>query len=367
MVVDLILIISSVILSLIAISFIATHHMNFGSKINILLIILIYLFVGIFYFTTFSLSTLSFFDKTTALTLWKYSIIIRIVAMGFLISMHSFEIEYCKKNFFCGFIFSFLGGIIVSLILLPNSFKVIKIGEYYIFLAQNSYFLIFIVLFDVAMILLMFSMQIRSYSQIQNKKLGLLLNIGTLSFIFVILTSTIYIITQFLLFRYLHLISYFFSAIIVLYAIIKKPEIFIELTNKIYNFIIFHRSGILLYNYNFEIGKETDDSLLKGSILIGINHILSNFIDKRAQLNLIKMQDHDIVLEFDNKLDYALLLTVKKKNKFIEKAVQHFMNKFAQLNEDKLVNLNGLIDTSTFGNAGEIINEFFYPYIKSKK
>ncbi len=367
MIVDLLLIISSVILSLFAIIFISTHHTNFGSKISILLIILIYLFVGIFYFTFFVLSTLSFFNKTTALTLWKVSIIVRIVAMGFLISMHSFEIEYCKKNFFCGFIFSFLGGIIVSLALLPNSFKVMKIGGYYIFLAQNSYFLIFIILFDVAIIVLMLSMQIRSYSKIQNKKFGRLLNIGTLSFIFIILTSTIYLITQFLLFRYLHLISYLFSAIIVLYVIIKKPEMFIELTNKIYNFIIFHRSYILLYNYNFEIGKEIDDSLLKGSILIGINHILSNFIDKRAQLNLIKMQDHDIVLEFDNKLDYALLLIVKKKNSFIEKAVQHFMNKFAKLNEDKLTNLNGLIDTSTFRNAREIINEFFHPYIKSKK
>jgi hypothetical protein len=363
MIVDFILMSISVIISIFAIIYVSLYHENFASKLNALLIILIYLFVGIIYFISFSLSTITYYNKDTALILWKHSILIRILAMGLLISIHSFIIDYRKTKFIYGFVFSFLGGIIVSLSFFPNSFEIIKFGENYIILIQNPYLLIFIMLFDIILVILMCFMQMRSYSKIQNKELGLLITISTFCFAFIILTYTIFIVSQNILCRYLHLISYLLTAALVLYGIIKKPDLFIELTNKIYNFIIFHRSGILLYNYNFETGKETNESLLKGSILIGINHILSNFIDKKAQLNLIKMQDHDIILEYDNKLNYALLLIVNKKNNFIERAVQRFMDKFAKLNKDKLTNLNGLIDTSAFKNAGEIINEFFRPYI----
>ena len=145
----------------------------------------------------------------------------------------------------------------------------------------------------------------------------------------------------------------------------KKPEFYVDFLNKIYNFIIFHRSGILLYNYNLEKGKQADESLLKGSILIGINHILSNFINKKDQLNLISLRkQHDIVLEYDNELNYAILLIVRRKDSFIDTAVQLFMNKFSKLYGDKLINLNGLIDTSTFRNTGELINECFSPFFR---
>jgi len=147
------------------------------------------------------------------------------------------------------------------------------------------------------------------------------------------------------------------------YYLIKSPALFIELTNKIYDFIIFHRSGILLYSYNFDTGEETDESLLKGSILIGINHILSNFINKKDQLGLIKMQNRDIIFEYDNNHGYALLLTINHKNSFIDKAVNKFMKKFTDLNREKLKNLTGLIDASEFRNAKDIITEFFEPFI----
>ena len=145
----------------------------------------------------------------------------------------------------------------------------------------------------------------------------------------------------------------------------KRPELFVDFSNKIYNFIIFHRSGILLYNYYVKNGSEADDSLLKGSILIGINHILLNFINKKDQLNLISLRNHnDILLEYDNELNYAILLIVKKKDVFIDKAVQLFMNKFSNLNKDKLLNLSGLIDISTFKNTGQIIKEYFRPFLR---
>ena len=170
MIVDFILMSISVIISIFAIIYVSLYHENFASKLNALLIILIYLFVGIIYFISFSLSTITYYNKDTALILWKHSILIRILAMGLLISIHSFIIDYHKTKFIYGFIFSFLGGIISSLSFFSNSFEIIKFGENYIILIQNPYLLIFIMLFDMVLVILTCFMQMRSYSKIQNKE-----------------------------------------------------------------------------------------------------------------------------------------------------------------------------------------------------
>jgi len=204
---------------------------------------------------------------------------------------------------------------------------------------------------------------LKYFSRIRDRKSQLILSILTIQFSLIMLIYSLYLIVQDRVFRELFLGFYLIGAIFASYAIIKKPSLFIELTNKIYDFIIFHKSGILLYSFNFDTGEETDESLLKGSILIGINHILANFINKKDQLNLIKMKNRDIILEYDNTLGYALLLTTNHKNAFIERAVKHFIEKFNLLNKEKLMNLNGLIDISEFGNARELIAETFHPFI----
>jgi hypothetical protein len=156
----------------------------------------------------------------------------------------------------------------------------------------------------------------------------------------------------------------------ILYTLLKLPEFYVVLTNKIYDFIIFQKSGILLYSYNFETCRETDETLLKGSILIGINHILSNFIYKKDQLNIIKMEDLDLVFEYDTYYGYALLLVTNQRNVIIEKAVKNFMQSFNDMNKNelkKIENFSQLIDVSVFKNAKDLINEYFYPYVQKKE
>jgi hypothetical protein len=148
-----------------------------------------------------------------------------------------------------------------------------------------------------------------------------------------------------------------------LYVIIKKPALLLVFTNKIFDFIIFHKSGILLYSYNFQTSKEVDESLLKGSILIGINHILANFTGVENQLNHIKMSDKGVIFNFQNDLGYAVLLIAKHKNKILEKTVQKFIKSFSDQNEEKLLNLSGLIDVSIFKDTGKMINDCFSKYI----
>jgi len=202
-----------------------------------------------------------------------------------------------------------------------------------------------------------------NFSSFRDKKLGRNLGALTIHFTLIILVYSLHLIYQNIILRYLYLIIYIIGSFIATYNIFKRPTLFIELTNKIFDFIIFHQSGILLYSYNFETGKETDESLLKGSILIGINHILSNFINKKDQLNLIKMKERDIVFEYDNTHGYAILLTTNHRNNFIENAVSSFMDKFTKLNMEKLKNMKGLIDISEFKNAKELILANFDPYI----
>jgi len=201
-------------------------------------------------------------------------------------------------------------------------------------------------------------------ANVRDKESGRNLGLLTIQFSSVILLYTLHLITQNIVFKIIYFIIYFIGAIFASYTIYRRPSLFLELTNKIYDFIIFHKSGILLYSFNFETGKETDDSLLKGSILIGINHILSNFVDRKDQLNLIKMKDRDLIFEYDNSYDYAIIMTTNHKHAFIEKALSNFMHQFSALNGEKLKTMKGLIDVSEFRNARGMLAENFTPYIQ---
>jgi hypothetical protein len=178
-----------------------------------------------------------------------------------------------------------------------------------------------------------------------------------------IITYSIFLITQNIVFRTLYVTLYIINSSFVLYVIIKKPALFLVFTNKIFDFIIFHKSGILLYSYNFQTSKEGDESLLKGSILIGISHILANFTGVEDQLDHIKMSDKGVVFNFQNDLGYAVLLIAKHKNKILEEAVQKFIKRFSDKNKENLLNLSGLIDVTIFKDTGKLIKECFNKYV----
>ena len=106
--------------------------------------------------------------------------------------------------------------------------------------------------------------------------------------------------------------------------------------------------------------------MLKGSILIGINHILSNFIDKRDKLNLIKMKDRDIIFDYNDKFGFGLLIIAKNKNKIITKAVKLFMESFLNTYQEKLKKINEqskIIDISQFNITKNLIEAYFNPFL----
>jgi len=363
MIIDIFLIIASIIISVIGITYVYFRRENFGNKLNLCLNSLIYLFSGILFFTSFILSTETYFSESNALVLWNLSIIFWVFSLSLLSVIHRFIINFEKKAVFSTLFYSLIIGIILGLIFYSEAFTINSNSGIYSFGFKNVLLLLFLLCYNFLIIGVFCYNLIKAYSSIRDDRSRKMLIILTTQFSIIIILYSVYILTQNTTFRYLYEFIYLIGASCATYYIIKKPFLFIELTNRIYDFIIFHRSGILLYSYNFETGVETDDSLLKGSILIGINHILSNLTNKKDQLGLIKMQNRDIILEYDNSHGYAILLTTDHKNAYIDKAVSNFMVKFTGLNKEKLQKLTGLIDISEFRNAKDILLEFFEPFI----
>jgi len=185
-------------------------------------------------------------------------------------------------------------------------------------------------------------------------------------FSFHILFYCLFIYSPIIYFKILHSVFYLLGYGYFVHIIINKPNLFAVFTNKIYDFIIFHKSGILLYSYNFQTREEVDESLLKGSILIGISHILANLSNLEAQVTHIKMEERAVVFNFNTQLGYAVLLIAKHKNKILENSIERFVNEFSQLNMESLKNLSGLIDVSKFKNAKMLIEQYFRHFITEK-
>ncbi|MBD3342854.1 MAG: hypothetical protein GF353_27395, partial [Candidatus Lokiarchaeota archaeon] len=292
------LILTSSFISIVAIYIILSRGENYGTLLNNVLLILIFLTVGILYFSLLVLSTVKIFQESLALTLWINALIIRIISMALVVSINSIIIKNNHVNLIAIFVMAFLGGLIVSVVLLTESISIKVIGDHYIFIFINPLLIYFILIFDLITIVFMWYIQIGSYQRIRNKKLTRKLYGNIIGFSIVIISNTLYYIMMDsilkIFFRSLTLVFYIITALLLLYVMVKKPELLIELTNKIYDLIIFHKSGVLLYSYSFTKGKPIDDSIIKGSILIGVSHILSNFSVKKDQLKLIKMKNHDI-------------------------------------------------------------------------
>jgi hypothetical protein len=265
------------------------------------------------------------------------------------------------------FFYGFFGSVLMVLVLTPETVNVILVEDvYYIIFSDIKLALMFIIYF-IIVTLIAWSVHLKNQPKISNKELFLMMNGIVIIFTMEIIIFVPYFFIPNPILRSIHLIITLSAELFILYSVIKKPYLFIALTNNIYDFIVFHRSGILLFSYNTETGEETEEALLKGGILIGINHILSHFKQKEDALNLIKTRDRDIILEYNNEYGFAVLLTVNKTNRIIQKSVRHFMENFTKNFKETLQKINNysqIIDVSVFYNAKDLLFDIFSPYIK---
>ena len=354
----------SIVISMIGIIYLYLNRDNYGTLLNVSLNILLYLLLGVIFSTLYVLSANTDLTINTALLIWKISIIFWMISISILSLVQVAVIRFKNLTPLPSIFYALIGGFIISQLYISNSIVIFEGTDFHYYFAFNNRLLLFsLITYNIIIVSTLWYNFSLNFSSFRDKQIGRSLGFLTIHFTLIIFTYSLHMFIQNIIFRYLYLIIYLIGSTIATYNILKRPTLFIELTNKIFDFIIFHKSGILLYSYNFETGKETDESLLKGSILIGINHILSNFTNKKDQLNIIKMKERDIVFEYDNTHGYAILLTTSHRNNFIEKAVRSFMDKFTKLHEEKLKNMKGLIDISEFKNAKELILANFDPYI----
>lgn len=339
----------------------------YEAEIGFIIILIVYFVSEITYFISFNLSAENFYEIPSALIIWYLSIITRNVSIGMFAAIHNLELnKNSKVRFLPALIYIFMGGIILSLLFVPDSFTVIQIGIEYYYLFKNIGLLISIILFSFCVVLFSWIIQITGYNKFADQKLGKFYNFFMFLFSLQILLYILYIITPNIYFKILHSSFYLIGFGYFGHIIVNKPNLFAVFTNKIYDFIVFHKSGILLYSYNFQTREEVDESLLKGSILIGISHILANLSNLEAQVTHIKMEERAVVFNFNNQLGYAALLITKHRNKILAKSIENFMNEFSTINKESLKNLSGLIDVSKFRNAKELINKNFRHFLTEK-
>ena len=353
-----------VIIFVFVVAYILLNRGKYATRVGFLVIIIIYFLSEITYFISFNLSAENFFNIPFALIIWYISIITRNFSIGMFASIHNFELNKDSKvRFLPVLIYIFIGGIILSLLFVPDSFTVIQKDFEYFYLFNNIGLLTSIILFNFCVVLISWIIQIKGYHNFADKKLGKLNYIFILLFSLHILLYISYLITLVTFFKLLHSLVYLINIGYFIGLIIKKPNLFAVITNKIYDLIIFHKSGVLLYSFNFQTREEVDESLLKGSILIGISHILSNLSNVEAQITHIKMKDRAVVFNFNTQLGYAALLIAKHRNKILESAVENFMQDFSKINKENLLNLDRLIDVSKFKNAYKLVIKNFSHYL----
>ncbi|MHA1194094.1 MAG: hypothetical protein ACTSP9_17705, partial [Promethearchaeota archaeon] len=153
--------------------------------------------------------------------------------------------------------------------------------------------------------------------------------------------------------------------------LIKNPELFFILPNEIYSINIYHKSGILLYSYNFgEDPHQRIDSTIWGNVLVGLNHILGEFIDVKDKIDVIKTKKSDIVVKYEIESGYALVVITNKKNQIIENLMEPFSEEFKNKYKKELndiQDLNRIIDVSDFIadfiDTKEIIKHHFQLYL----
>ncbi len=360
----------SIAISIIGIYFVSKNIKNYGEIYNVIFIILAYIFGHFLFFTFLILSIIiQFEDITFGLIFFKLSLLFRIISLLILGGIHISIFIIKKMKYLPQLILGFIGGILIGSIFFKNSIYVYHDGLYAHYKFNDIFIIINFIIFLLVIVILSWINQIINYFRISNKKLANIFWFIVFYYSLQFLTYLVFILNTEILWLNIFIIAYLIPSIPLLIIIIKKPNLFALITSQIYNFIIFHRSGILLYSYDFKLKREFEDSILKGSILIGINHILSNFIDKKEQINLIKMKDRDIVLEFNNEYGYAILLTCSQFNPIIERSLMLFMEEFTKKNKEYLEKLNNfttLIDISIFKDTKDLITEFFGAYITNK-
>ncbi|MGV9204956.1 MAG: hypothetical protein ACOC44_13165 [Promethearchaeia archaeon] len=358
------------------------HFLNndeYSSNLITLLISIAIGNAGIIYSTFFVISICVYFPEGNINNLlWKIGLIDGFISLALNTVLYIFLKEYKKIPLIPFIAFSVLFGILLGALLFPDS--ILFESE----ISTNNPILLssidhVIILFSemVGLIIILFELIFIGYNSFlvykihQNSRnkltsLGIILN--SILYSFPVIMTILYILFIQMVFLFLHIILIWLTILSVGYVLIRKPTLFTLLTNKVYALNIYHKSGVLLYSYSFENSKEKkSDSAIWGNILIGLNYILSEFINSEDQIDVLQTKNYDIVVDYNNEYGFAVLVLTDKKNELIKKDMRAFSKQFSKKYDDELTeiqDLNKIINVSEFKETEKIIKENFNIYLE---
>ena len=351
-------------LSVYTLIFIFNHHEKYGVKFTIILNSLTILNSAMIYSTFFFISVIFFFAESINILIWKLSLIFGFIGLMLTSLIYAFLKEFKKIPYFPFLYFMILFGLIIGSFFMPNSILVStefsKINYTFNFMTG-----FIISIFLSSFVIYFFYLSYIIYKKARNKAVLKGLIINTFIFVLSILMYILYIVSQVWIFRELHIFSLWINLTSFCLMLVKKPEIFSELTNKIYYINIYHKSGILLFSYKFKTSKNEVDSTIWGNILIGINHILSEFVYTKDQIEVLQTKNSDIIVHYDS-YGFAVVLITNRKNAILENLMDNFSNEFRKKYKNELTeiqDLNKLINVAEFKETKDIIEKNFRMYL----
>ena len=332
---------------------------------------------GIIYSSFHVFSVFFYFSDVINTILWKHSLIAYITFLIISTFIYSFFKDYGKLHVLPNIYFTLLFGLLIgdlfserSIIFdsgssFPLEFIVSDVSLINYEFSLYTLILVVFLLISIIIYLLARSLSIAFPSKNIDESYPLFLN--TLISIIPIMMYLLYVFRVNSTFRELFITLFWISSFAVDVMLIKKPEMFFILPNQIFGINIFHKSGILLYSYKVDEKKARDiDSTIWGSVLIGLNHILSEFLDKADKIDVIQTHRSDIVVKYDVELGFALVINTNRKNSIIENLMEGFLNTFKERYRSELMHiqdLNRIIDVSDFLDTKEIIEQHFQLYL----
>ncbi len=354
----------SLFMSTFTIYYLIRNYDKYGTKLMEILILLTIVNFGVIHSTLFLLSVIFYISELINLLLWKISIISYLIILIQLSLFYSFIKDYKKIPIFPYLIFTIIFGLLIGNILSPDSI-IIEINNNTVEYSFGFLFGLHFIIFQIFMMIYYCYINIVIFNRARNKKISLFLNISAIFLYIPLSMSILYIFFELTIFRSLFIFFAWIDFSFGCFIIIKAPKTFMVVTNKIFFVNIYHKSGVLLYSYNFMNSDSEADSKIWGNILIGLNHILSAFTEKSSQIDVLQTINTDIVVNYDD-LGFAVVVATNRKNAILEKVINDFTKEFKIKYHDELTeiqDLNKLINISDFNETIKLIEKYYQNYL----
>ena len=366
----------TVILTSFTLLHVIRNQQKYITNLLIILTISTLIITGFIYSTLSVFSVILFISESINLLIWKVALIFGFLILGITTFLYVFIKEYKKIPIGPTLFFSGVFGLLIGSLFLPGSITinitdsespphlvldVFKINYYF-----NTATGIFTILLQISTLFYYIYLSIYLSRVSRNKQIARILLVSTFIFSITIFMYIFYVVFQLSIFRELYILFVWITFTGLCFMLYKTPEIFLVLTNKIYFINIYHKSGVLLYNHKFEKVENEMESAIWGNILIGLNHILSEFIDSKDQIDILQTKNSDIVVDYNNELGFAVLVITNQKNDILKKMMENFMEEFMTRYKDELTeiqDLNKMINVSEFEDTKEIIENNFQLYL----